>query len=83
MVDCAVVKMADQYEVGQVGGASVVPRSDVVGDAAGAGTVQPGYRSRTRRVPRGGALALVAYRCANPTAAVASGWGRWGSPRRR
>ena len=34
VVDCAVVKMADQDEVGQVGGAAVVPRSDVVGDAA-------------------------------------------------
>ena len=84
VVDCAVVKMADQDEVGQVGGAAVVPRSDVVGDAAVRGYGAAGIRSRTRRVRPGRRVGLwwrTVARTRRP--AVASGWGRWGSPPRR
>ena len=53
MVDCAVVKMADQHEVGQVGGGLVVPGRMWWAMQRCAGTVQPGYThpdpSRTAR----------------------------------
>ncbi len=85
VVDCAVVEMADQYEVGQVGGAAVAPRSDVVGDAAVRGYGAAGiHAAGPVAYGQGGALGFWWRTVARTRRlAVASGWGRWGSPRRR